>query len=178
MSSRGYALVFGGSRQGLMGVLARTVREGGGESLGVISKDLSDQGFASDDVDDLVVAADLRERKAKMELYADAFVALPGGFGTLDELFDIIARRLSDAHSKPIALVNTDRYYDLLMQFLDHMFRQRFAVADPSHLLELSHDPAQALAYIEQQWSTVKCPTSPESAAAFKPLQVKPLTIL
>lgn len=126
LARRRLRLVYGGSRQGLMGRLANACLEAGGEVVGVIPQALVEREAAHRHLSDLRVVGTLAERKAMMVQLADAFVALPGGYGTLDELGEVLTMRQLDLHAKPIGVLNVDGYYDLLTGFLDQATRCGF----------------------------------------------------
>lgn len=126
LAARGLRLVYGGSRQGLMGYLANACLAGGGEVVGVIPQTLVEREAAHRHLSDLRVVGTLAERKAMMVQLADAFVALPGGYGTLDELGEVLTLRQLDLHAKPIGVLNVNGYYDLLTAFLDQATRSGF----------------------------------------------------
>lgn len=127
MAARGDTLVYGGADLGLMGALARAVHAGGGRVVGVIPQALQARGIAYAIADEVIITADLRERKATMETRADAFIALPGGIGTLEELLEVLTLRQLQAHTKPIVLLNTADYYAPLFALFAHLYRERFA---------------------------------------------------
>ena len=120
MAQRGWPLVYGGNDLGLMGALANATRDAGGKVIGVTPQFLVDEGIADLRCDELIVTATMRERKAIMENRADAFVTLPGGLGTLEEIFEIIVGRVLGVHSKPIVLLNINGFYDPLLAMIDH----------------------------------------------------------
>jgi len=126
LAERGIGVVYGGGRVGLMGLVADGALEAGGEVIGVITRLLMDKELGHTGVAELVVAETMHERKARMAELADAFIALPGGLGTLDELFEILAWAQLGIHSKPVGLLNTAGFYDSLMVFLDHVERELF----------------------------------------------------
>lgn len=136
---RGFGLVFGGGKIGLMGLLARAMLEGGGQVIGVIPKALREQGLAQEEVTDLRVVATMHERKALMVELADAFVALPGGFGTLEEFFEILTWAQLGLHAKACGLLNVGGYFDYLTRFVDHAVQEGFV--DPAHRDLLVMDP-------------------------------------
>ena len=141
---RGFGLVFGGGRIGMMGVLARTVLAGGGEAIGVIPKDLMDKGLGLNSVTSLRVVETMHARKALMTELADAFVALPGGFGTAEEFFEALTWAQLGLHVKPCGLLNVHGYFDHLIRFLDHAVHEQFI--DPAHRrLLLVDDAPEAL---------------------------------
>jgi uncharacterized protein (TIGR00730 family) len=138
-------LVYGGSSIGTMGVLARTVLEAGGHVIGVVPRLLVEREIAFAGLPDLRVVAGLSERKAVMAALADAFVAMPGGFGTLDELFEMVTWKQLGLQEKPCGILNVGGYYDLLIGFLEHASEQEFI--RPEHLASLIRDrsPEQLL---------------------------------
>lgn len=123
---RGFGLVYGGAHVGLMGAVADTVMAGGGEVIGVIPEPLVSKEVAHKNLSDLRVVGSMHERKALMAELADAFIALPGGFGTMDEFFEIVTWVQLGLHRKPCGLLNVEGYYDGLLSFLDHMIAERF----------------------------------------------------
>ena len=131
LAERGLGLVFGGGKIGLMGILARTMLERGGQVIGVIPQALLDQGLAQADVTDLRVVETMHERKALMAEMSDAFIALPGGLGTLEEFFEILTWAQLDLHAKPCGLLNVAGYFDHLIGFVDHAVQEGFI--DPAH---------------------------------------------
>jgi uncharacterized protein (TIGR00730 family) len=126
MASRGVDLVYGGGHVGLMGIVAGEVLVGGREVTGVITEHLMDREVAHHDLTELVVAADMPARKDAMFRRGDAFVALPGGVGTMEELFEVLCWRALGLHPKPVGLLNVDGYYDHLVAFLDRAMSDGF----------------------------------------------------
>lgn len=118
IGEHGGQLVYGGGRSGLMGVVAEATRLAGGRVVGVIPQALVDKEQANHACDELHIVANMHERKAMMAERSDAFVALPGGIGTFEELFEVWTWRQLGYHDKPIGLINVDTYYDSLLQFL------------------------------------------------------------
>jgi uncharacterized protein (TIGR00730 family) len=117
MVRRGIDLVYGGGHVGLMGQVAEEVMRGGGEAIGVITDHLMDREVAHRGLTELVVVADMPARKEAMFRRADAFVALPGGVGTMEELFEVLCWRYLGLHPKPVGLLNVSGYYDHLLAF-------------------------------------------------------------
>ena len=117
---RGIELVYGGAHVGLMGVLADAALEGGGRVTGVIPQSLVEREIAHPGLSDLRIVDSMHERKALMAELADAFVALPGGIGTLEELFEVYTWNQLGLHAKPLGLFNVRGYFDGLVRFLDH----------------------------------------------------------
>jgi hypothetical protein len=120
MAERGIGLVYGGGRLGLMGVVADAVLANGGEAHGVIPRALIDLEVAHRGLTELHVVTGMHERKAKMTELTDAFVALPGGIGTYDELFEAWTWNALGYHAKPFALLNVSGFWDEMIRFLDH----------------------------------------------------------
>jgi uncharacterized protein (TIGR00730 family) len=131
LAERGIELVYGGAHVGLMGALADAALEGGGQVIGVIPQSLVDREIAHPGLSDLRVVDSMHERKAVMAELADAFVALPGGVGTLEELFEVYTWNQLGLHAKPLGLLNVRGYFDGLAQFLDHATAERFVT--PHH---------------------------------------------
>ncbi len=132
MAEAGMGLVFGGGRVGLMGEVARAVHAHGGHVVGVIPESMTNIEIAYHDADELIVTQTMRQRKQIMEDRADAFITLPGGFGTLEELSEMIVGRLLGFHDKPLVLLNSHGFYDPLLRLFDHFIEQRFA--KPKHM--------------------------------------------
>ena len=123
--ARGWGLVYGGGKTGLMGAVARAVKESGGHVVGVIPEFMKARELAYDEADELVTVVTMRERKLLMETRADAFVTLPGGFGTLEEIMEILTLRQLDVVNKPVVILNQDGYYDDLLRLFDRMLREK-----------------------------------------------------
>ncbi|MEO8207060.1 MAG: TIGR00730 family Rossman fold protein [Chthoniobacterales bacterium] len=147
---KGHRLVYGGSASGLMGVVARATQAAGGQVTGVIPQQLVDLGLANKSDDDQIITRDVRARKAMMEVNADAFIALPGGFGTLDCLVEMISLRMLGRHQKPMVLVNIDGFYNHLALFFQVIYREKFAEPDAAQAYYLTSDPMTAMSYIER----------------------------
>jgi uncharacterized protein (TIGR00730 family) len=126
LAERGIGLVYGGARVGTMGIVADASLEAGGWVTGVIPQSLVDREIAHHGIDDLHIVANLHERKALMASLADGFIALPGGVGTLEELFEVFTWAQLGLHDKPIALLDVDGYYRPMLRFLEHMSDQGF----------------------------------------------------
>lgn len=130
MAGRGLSLVYGGGSRGLMGDVADGVLGAGGEVVGVITRQLVDKEVAHGHLRDLRVVETMHERKKMMADLADGFIALPGGYGTLDELFEIIAWAQLGLHASPVGLLNTEGLYDGLLAFLEHARSEGFLRLD------------------------------------------------
>jgi uncharacterized protein (TIGR00730 family) len=126
IGAQGGQLVYGGGRTGLMGLVAESTRAAGGRVVGVIPKALVDKELANPLCDELHVVDTMHERKALMAQRSDAFLALPGGIGTFEELFEIWTWRQLGYHDKPVGLLNVAGYYDAMLEFLRHSVREAF----------------------------------------------------
>lgn len=126
LCARGLTLVYGGGSVGLMGALARSVSRGNGKVVGVIPDFMRARELAFEEADELVVTRTMRERKAEMEARAEAFIVLPGGFGTLEEVIEIITLKQLAQHHKPIVFVNQCGFFDPLIVFFERIFEQNF----------------------------------------------------
>jgi uncharacterized protein (TIGR00730 family) len=137
---RGLGLVYGAGNVGLMAVLADAVLARGGEVIGVIPQALMDKELAHGGLTQLEIVETMHQRKALMADLADAFVALPGGFGTADELFEILTWAQLGIHRKPVGLLNVGGFFDPLLAWLDHCVREGFIKQQHRDLLENSAD--------------------------------------
>jgi uncharacterized protein (TIGR00730 family) len=127
IARRGYGLVSGGGSVSCMGAVARAVRAGGGHTTGVIPQALVDMEVADGDADELVVTRDLRERKGEMDSRSDGFLALPGGLGTLDEIFEIWVSRSLGMHDKPLVVLDPDGVFAMMRAQVDDLVLRGFA---------------------------------------------------
>ena len=137
----GIGVVYGGGHVGLMGVLADTAMAAGGEVIGVMPQALVDREIGHTAITDLRVVSSMHERKALMTELSDAFVALPGGAGTLEELFEVYTWAQLGLHSKPCGLLDVDGYYSGLAQFLDHAVEERFLRPEHREALMVERSP-------------------------------------
>ena len=129
IASRGINLVYGGASVGLMGEVARAALAGGGTVTGVIPQSIADQEVAFLELDDLIVVNSMHERKARMAELADGYIALPGGYGTFEEFFEVLTWAQLGIHTKPCGLLNVENYYGQLLAFLDHAVQEMFIYA-------------------------------------------------
>jgi uncharacterized protein (TIGR00730 family) len=142
---RGIGLVYGGARVGLMGIVAESVLAGGGEVIGVIPHALVRREVDHKNLTQLHEVNSMHERKAMMADLADGFIALPGGFGTFDELFEIVTWAQLGLHQKPIGLVNSAGYFDPVLQLLQHAATEGFLQVSKLDLLLLEAEPGRLL---------------------------------
>ncbi|MNL29490.1 LOG family protein YvdD [compost metagenome] len=149
MLAGGYGLVYGGASVGLMTVIADTVLEGGGEVIGVIPETLQQREVAHTGLTELHVVKTMHERKALMASRSDAFIGMPGGYGTFEELFEVITWAQLGIHTKPVGLLNVEGYYDAFMALVDRAVEEDFI--PPSHrgLIVVDATPEGLLAKLE-----------------------------
>ena len=145
LASRGLTLVYGGSSVGLMGVLADTVLAAGGRAVGVIPQALKDKEIAHGHLDELHVVESMHERKARMADLAEAFIALPGGLGTLEEFFEVLTWNQLGFLSKPCGLLNVNDYWNGLYRFLDTATEQGFIPEHHRRMILSADTPAGLL---------------------------------
>jgi hypothetical protein len=149
LARRGHDLVSGGGRVSMMGAVARAVRAGGGHTLGVIPEALVGLEVADDDADELVVTGDMRERKGLMDAAADAFVTLPGGLGTLEELFEVWVAGTLGMHDKPVVVLDPTGVYASLRDLVDKLLVQGFVRPGAEQLAVWTSSVPEALDAVE-----------------------------
>lgn len=145
LADRGLGLVYGGASIGLMGELADAALAGGTEVMGVIPSVVQDREVAHAGLTELICVNTMHERKTLMAERADAFVAMPGGLGTLEELFEILTWAQLGMHDKPVGLLNGQGYFDGLVAFLDHCVAEELIQPRHRALLRVASDPATLL---------------------------------
>lgn len=145
MAARGIGLVFGGGRIGLMGVIADAVLDAGGEVIGVIPSALEDKELAHRGCTELHVVSTMHERKALMADFAKGFIAMPGGFGTLDEIFEMLTWGQLGYHTRPCGFLNVSKFYDNLFMFLDHCVTARFVTRAHRDMVIADTEPGRLL---------------------------------
>jgi uncharacterized protein (TIGR00730 family) len=145
LAEREIALVFGGSKLGLMGVLADTVLDAGGEAIGIMPQALIDREIGHPGLTELRIVGSMHERKALMAELSDAFVAVPGGIGTLEELIEVYTWSQLGIHQKACGVLNVDGYYDHLAAFLDHAVTQGFLRSQHRAVLSVADEPPELL---------------------------------
>lgn len=145
-------LIYGGASIGIMGELANQVLAQGGKVIGVIPESLANQEVMHTGLTELHVTHSMHARKLKMAELADGFIALPGGIGTLEELFEIWTWSQLKFHQKPIGLLNIAGYFDGLLNFLDHMRDEQFFRSEHRQILHASSNIENLLTYFDQYW--------------------------
>lgn len=145
LASRNIGVVYGGAKIGLMGAVADAALEAGGRVVGVIPQTLVEKEVAHDGLSELHVVSSMHERKAMMSSLADAFVALPGGLGTWEELFEIATWGQLGLHRKPCGLLNVHGYFDPLLTFVEHAVAERFVRREHAAIMAVAGTPADLL---------------------------------
>ncbi|MCP4267085.1 MAG: TIGR00730 family Rossman fold protein [Candidatus Brocadiaceae bacterium] len=146
---RHIGLVYGGANVGIMGEIANTVLAGGGEVVGVIPKSLVEKEVSHNGLTELRIVDSMHERKAIMAEISDGFIALPGGLGTIEELFEVLAWSQLGFHKKPCALLNVKQYYASLCLFLDHAVEEQFIKSIHREMLLVENEPSKLLDSME-----------------------------
>ncbi len=155
LAGKNIGLVYGGAKVGMMGRIAQSVLDQGGEVIGVIPKDLVEREVAFTGLADLRVVGSMHERKALMADLSDGFIALPGGLGTIEEFFEVVTWAQLGIHLKPCGLLNVKGYYDQLMDFLDHTVSEQFVDSEHRSMILMDEDPKRLL----QKFETYQPPT-------------------
>ena len=150
IAEAGLDLVYGGASVGLMGAVADAALSGGAEVIGVLPEILSGSEIAHRGLTRLEMVPSMHERKARMVKLADAFLMLPGGYGTLDEMMEIVTWKQLRLHAKPCILINTSGYWDGLLAFLDRAVDAGFLKAENRRLLEVVETAGEAVALLNQ----------------------------
>jgi uncharacterized protein (TIGR00730 family) len=159
LAQRGFRLIFGGGKTGLMGAVADGALSAGGEVIGVIIPSMNTPALAHQELTRMDVPPDMHARKARMHELADGYIALPGGFGTFDELFETVTWAQTGAHEKAVGLLNVRSYYDPLLAAIDHAVAEGFVFPEHRQALCCESDPAallDSLAAYEHPHAAVK----------------------
>ncbi len=144
-----FDLVFGGADVGLMGITARAAKNSGTRVVGVIPRSFLEKGIAYKDADELILSNNLRDRKEIIESKSDAFIALPGGFGTLEEIIEILTLKQLMFHNKPVVFINTNSFYDNLIAQFETGYQENFAKKEYKELYYVSKSVENAINYIK-----------------------------
>lgn len=147
LGKRGHNVVYGGGNPSMMGIVAKSTQSNGGKAIGIVPRIWKHLERIEDEY---IAAEDLRHRKTLYEMNSDAFIALPGGLGTLDEIFDTLVCRQIDIHQKPLAIVNTNNFFEYLKQHIDKTYQEGFI--EPKHRVKYSfvNTPLEAITYVEK----------------------------
>jgi uncharacterized protein (TIGR00730 family) len=149
LAQKGIRLVYGGGKTGLMGAVANGAVEAGGEVIGVIIPSMNTPALAHIRLTRMDVTPDMHGRKARMHELADGYIALPGGFGTWDELFETVTWSQTGAHEKPVGLLNVRNYYDPLLAAMDHAVAEGFIFSEHRKAINCDADPNRLLSAME-----------------------------
>ena len=148
IGKNGYNVVYGGSNRSLMGAVTLASKLNGSEVIGVMPKLLKNIGIEEGNCTKFIITEGMRERKAKMDELSQAIIALPGGFGTLEELSEMIVQKQMGYNSKPIVILNVLGYYNKLIEFFDDVFKEKFSVQKCKELYFIANSPQEAIEYI------------------------------
>jgi uncharacterized protein (TIGR00730 family) len=157
IAANNWKLIYGGNSVGLMKTVADAVRAAGGKVIGVTPKIFVDKGIGDHDCHELIVTDCMRDRKHQLEQRGDAFVALPGGLGTFEEIFEIIVGRQLAFHNKPVVLLNIAGYWDPMLGMIDSAIEQKFIKPRARELFFVAQDVPQAIGYLRSY-----TPTAPD----------------
>lgn len=149
LGKNGFNIVYGGSRLGMMYTCASKVKENGGKIIGIMPQKLYDLGYGNpQDCDEFILTSGMRERKAKMDSLSEGVIALAGGFGTLEEISEMIVQKQLGYNKKPIVMLNTNGYYNNLIKFFDDIIRYNFAKTEMHKMYYLAEKPQDAIEYL------------------------------
>lgn len=149
IAENGYQLVHGGGKVGLMGALSNSVQQHGSKVTGVLPEQLNLEGIASETDDEIIITKDMADRKTEMRKRSQAFVALPGGFGTLEELVEVITLKQLGYLNYPIVIINTLNFYEPLINLFEEMYSLKFADVSYRSLYFIASSPEEAIQYIK-----------------------------
>lgn len=150
IGQNGFNVVYGGSRLGLMYACAGAVKEAGGNVIGIMPERLADMGCANpEDCTQFILTPGMRERKAKLDELSDAVISVAGGYGTLEEISELIVQKQLGYNNKPIVILNTDGFYDKLIEFFEAIISRNFANEESRKLYYVAQTPLEAIEYIK-----------------------------
>lgn len=149
LAQNGYDIVYGGSNLGLMWACAGAAKSNGAKLIGVMPEKLQSMGVFTDGCDEFYVTEGMRERKAKLDSVSDAVIALAGGFGTLEELSEMIVQKQLGYNKKPIVILNTNGFYDKLNEFFEVIIEQKFANKNMRSIYYIASTPEEAVEYLK-----------------------------
>ncbi|KAF7143430.1 hypothetical protein RHSIM_Rhsim05G0049800 [Rhododendron simsii] len=187
--SRGLDLVYGGGSIGLMGLVSKAVHFGGGHVLGIIPRTLMSKELTGETVGEVKAVADMHERKAEMARHSDCFIALPGGYGTLEELLEVITWAQLGIHDKPVGLLNVDGYYNSLLTFIDKAVDDGFIKPSQRHIFVSAPNPKELVQKLEEyvpvhdetianlDWGGVVVQEVPKPTVGFSGLQTTEIAL-
>ncbi len=150
IAEQGWELVFGGGKVGMMGLTADAALKAGGKVTGIIPTALKRAEIAHSEITNLHITNDMHSRKAMMESLSDAFIALPGGFGTLDEFFEILTWRQLGFHQKPVVLLNTDGYFDGIIDFVERARVEKMIYYEHTQMFKVTTGADETINYLKK----------------------------
>lgn len=149
IGEQGHVLINGGANVGLMETLTISARSAGAKTIGIIPKRLTGRSLASDNAHKVIVTDDMQNRKAKMREMADAFIALPGGFGTLEEILEVMTLRQLSYHTKPVVFINTNNFFKYLFKQFEVSYQEMFAKSVYKELYYIAGNAKEAMEYLK-----------------------------
>lgn len=149
LGKQGYNVTYGGGALGMMYQNAKAAKEAGGGVIGVLPEKLHNLGVGEGPCDELFIVKDMRARKEKLDLISDATIALPGGYGTLEELSELMVQKQLAYNNKAIVILNTNGFYDELLMFFDKIISHKFATPDSRKLIFIAKTPQEAIDYLK-----------------------------
>lgn len=162
LGQNGYNIVYGGSTLGMMWACASEVKKYGGKILGVMPKKLADMGCKTDNCDEFFLSDGMRDRKAKMDELSDATIVMAGGFGTLEEFAEMFVQKQLGYNKKALVILNTNGYYDKLLEFFDSVVNEKFANAFAREMIYVAKTPDEVINYINDYVEPEKTPSKHE----------------
>ena len=148
IGEQGHTLINGGANVGLMETITVAARGAGAKTIGIIPERLIDRSLASDNAHEVIVTEDMQNRKAKMREISDAFIALPGGFGTLEEILEVMTLRQLSYHTKPVIFINTNDFFKYLFKQFEVSYKEMFAKSVYRELYYIARTPKEAMEYL------------------------------
>ena len=150
LAKEGYDIVYGGSRRGLMYICAENAKKNGSKIYGVMPEKLADMGFANpEDCNEFYITKGMRERKSKLDELSDASITIPGGFGTLEEVSEMIVQKQLGYNFKPIIILNTNGFYNDLLKFFNRITEENFAYKNYNELFYVANSPKDVIEYLK-----------------------------
>jgi cytokinin riboside 5'-monophosphate phosphoribohydrolase len=149
LGTHGHSLINGGANVGLMEAVTKAARKAGARTLGIIPEMMKGKNLISNHAHEVEITRDMADRKARMRELSDAFIALPGGFGTLEEILEVITLKQLDYHRKPVVFINTGNFFHHLFLQFEQAFNEQFSKTEYRQLYHVAGDPREALEYIE-----------------------------
>lgn len=148
IAENNFNLVHGGGMIGLMGAISESVQAHGGKVTGVLPERLNMEGIASETDDEIIITKDMADRKTEMRKRSEAFISLPGGFGTLEEILEVITLKQLKYHTKPVVILNMNDFYSPLIQMFERFYEHSFAKPEFRNLYFIANTPEEAINYI------------------------------